>query len=139
MSPVFLVGAPLFLIGGVVSLVIMGKVGGMAFGMQALTNLRVFFGPDSEHAGLRKVFYVSAACAGLGALLSFAGVAAQDAERTRPCKESCEAQGHPEGRCRASPHQPYEPGDPYACWCRTGPSEWAPEPVELPGDPCAKR
>ena len=139
LSPLFVVGAPLFLLGGLVCLVILGKVGGMAYGMQALTNLREFFASGPERAGLRRVFYVAAACAGLGAMLSFAGVAAQDAQRNRPCKQSCESAGHPEGRCRASPHQPYEPGDPYACWCRTGPSQWAEEPVELPGDPCAKR
>lgn len=83
--------------------------------------------------GKRVLFFIAVALLVVGALLSFAGVAASDARRTRVCTETCIAKGHRRGVIGPSKEKhPQRPSAAafVACACTGGTAP----PVELRAD-----
>lgn len=129
-SPGFIFGALLAMGGGIWLMIMLGRAGGMAFGTQSWRNLAAFFS-DPNRKREHRVFGVAFAVTALGSCICMGTIAASDANENNQCREACELAGHPDGRVRANPHVKYEPGDPYACWCKNGPA-WAAESMPLP-------
>ena len=131
-SPLLRVGAALFFAGGIVALVVLGRVGGMAFGMKAFHNLGRFLS-DPGQRGTQIVFFVALGVAFLGVAFCFAGVVAGDRARNAPCVKACKDAGYDTGVFRVSPHLSTAQGGSLRkqCWCRKGQNEWSPEPIDV--------
>lgn len=123
-----LIGAPLAMVGGVTFLVVLFSHGGAPKSQQFRVIGELMSGRRGQQS--RVATLVALAAIGLGSCLSFAGIAASDAERAQRCAARCKADGFSEGRIGPSVER-----DPkrrfVACTC-TGGGKSA--PLELPAD-----
>ncbi len=129
-SPVLFVGAAMFFIGALVAFAVLAKNGGLAFGMASLHNLSKLMA-DKDRRGARRALLGALVLSASGGVVTCGSVAMMDAQKNRPCKETCISKGYKLGRFRADPHRPVSKTKHYQCWCQ-GEQGWSPKPMELP-------